>query len=75
MVDQKEKILETVTTPEIIQEGDFDTLVALKFYPKTPLTNKHLAVIYKEVNEIDGFILTAYFTNRPREGRKVLWKL
>ena len=74
MDEQKEKVLETLNTPDLVQDGDFGTLIALKFYPKTPLTTKYLAVIYKEIDETDGFILTAYFTNKPREGRNIIWK-
>ncbi len=74
MVSQKGKIEETVSNPDIIQEGDFGELLAVRFYPKTPLTKKHLVVAYKEVPKQDGFILTAYFTGAPSKRRRVLWK-
>jgi hypothetical protein len=28
----------------------------------------------KQVNESDGFIVTAYFTSRPASWRRVIWK-
>jgi hypothetical protein len=31
-------------------------------------------VVYKQVNESDGFIVTAYFTSRPASWRRVIWK-
>lgn len=71
---QKEQVLETITDPDMIQEGDFEELIAIRFYDKTPLTSKYLVVIYKEVVETDGFIISAYYTNKPSERRKVIWK-
>ena len=74
MALQKEKVEETVSNPDTIQEGDFGELLAVRFYPKTPLTKKYLIVVYKEMPKQDGFILTAYFTDVPSKRRRVLWK-
>ena len=74
MEDQEEKVLETISNPDIIQQGDFDELLAIKFFDNTPLTKKYLVVIYKEINE-DGFVITAYFTRKPLERRSIVWKL
>lgn len=74
MSDEKDKVIETLNSPEMIQKGDFSTLIAIKFYKNTPLTSKFLAVVYKESNKKDGFILTSYFTNRPSERRETIWK-
>lgn len=74
MQTEENKILETVSSPDIVQEGDYGTKIAIKYYPETPLTNKYLAVIYKELSENDGFVLTAYFTRKSSERRRILWK-
>jgi len=74
MDGQKEKVLDTLDKPDCVQEGDFGTLVAVKLYQDTPLGTKHMVVIYKEVSGIDGFVLTAYFTRRPSDTRRVVWK-
>lgn len=74
MESQKEKIEETISSPDIIQEGDFGELLAMRFYPKTPLTRKYLVVAYKELRKQEGFLLTAYFTSIPSKRRRVLWK-
>ena len=74
MIGQGEKILETISSPVYVQEGDSETLIAVRHYPQTPLTEKHCCVVYRELNEEDGFILTAYFANRPAEWRTVVWK-
>lgn len=73
MVDEKEKIVETLGNPNLIQEGDFETLLAIRFYEKTPMTSKYLVVVYKELDKNDGFVLTAYFTNKESERRDIIW--
>jgi len=72
--DQRERILETIAAPDMIQQGDYGELLAIRYYAKTPLTNKFFVVVYKEINSEDGFILTAYLTNRPSTRRRVIWK-
>ncbi len=47
--------------------------MALRFYEQTPLSPKYLVVVYREVSSTDGYIITAYFTNRIRR-REVIWK-
>lgn len=68
------EILETVSDPDLIQEGDSGELLAIRSYDETPLTSKFLVVPYREVSEEDGFILTAYLTSRPSSSRTVTWK-
>jgi hypothetical protein len=74
MREQKEKVLETVVAPNILPEGDLDTLMAVRHYAKTPVTEKYLIVVYREVTRTDGFILTAYFANETSERRRPLWR-
>lgn len=74
MSNQRDRVLETVQEPGMIQQGDFGELLAIRFYPETPLTSKFLVVAYKEVSPEDGYVLTAYLTRRPSTKREVLWK-
>jgi hypothetical protein len=74
MEEQSERILETLAEPDMIQKGDFGELLAIRFYPETPLTPKFLVVAYREVGPEDGFILTAYLTSRPSARRATIWK-
>lgn len=74
MAEQRERLLETLVEPELIQQGDYGELLAIRCYAETPLTSKYLVVVYREVNPQDGFILTAYFTSRPSSKRAILWK-
>ena len=70
MQNRTEKILETISDPDIIQEGDFGALLAIKRYE-----DKYLVVVYKEVSREDGFVLTAYFAKHLNPKRKIiLWK-
>lgn len=74
MKNQKEKIVETISNPDLIQLGDFGELLAVRLYPKTPLTKKYIIVAYKEISSQDGFLITAYFTNVLSQRREVIWK-
>jgi len=56
--------------------GDFGELIAVKLYAKTPVTfDKYLTVVYKETSNLDGFILTAYFSRSINKTRITVWKL
>lgn len=70
----KEWILDTLSEPDMIQEGDFGELLGIRFYQQTPLTSKYLIVVYREVHSEDGFVLTAYLARRHSANRKVIWK-
>lgn len=74
MSDEEDRILETLASPDYVQEGDSETLIAIKHYDKTPLTKKYCATVYRELSAEDGFILTAYLTNRPASWREIIWK-
>lgn len=60
--------------PDMIQEGDFGELLAIRSYLEAPLNGKFLVVAYREVSDQDGFVLTAYITTRPSPGRATIWK-
>ena len=68
------EILETLSDPDLLQEGDSGEILAVRRYEKTPLTSKYLVVPYREVSADDGFILTTYLTSRPSSSRTVTWK-
>jgi len=74
MGNLREEVLETLAGPDMIQEGDFGELLALKLYHGTPLGEKFLVVAYREVSAEDGFVLTAYLTRRPSTGRETVWR-
>ncbi len=74
MATMRDKVLETVGTPDMIQSGDYGEILAVRHYPVTPLTSKHLIVAYRESAADDGFILTAYLARRPSARREVIWK-
>jgi hypothetical protein len=74
MNDQRERVLEMLQEPDMIQQGDFGELLAIRHYSQTPLTSKFMVVAYREVSLDDGFMLTAYFTSRPSVRRVTIWK-
>jgi hypothetical protein len=74
MATQKDRVLETISEPDMIQQGDFTELLAARLYMQTPLTQKYLVVAYRENSIGDGFVVTAYLTRRPSTKRKILWR-
>ncbi len=60
----------TFESPDCIIKGYGNALIALK-----KLQVKYLAVVYKEISDNDGFIVTAYFTSKIKLEREViLWQ-
>ena len=53
-------VLECIGFPDVIYKGSIDELIAVK-----ELDNrKYIVVVYKEINDHDGFIITAFLTGR-----------
>jgi hypothetical protein len=73
LVGQRDRVLETVSSLELVQSGDRGELLACRFYEHTPVTRKYLVVAYRELGGGDGFVLTAYFTRRPSPRRRTVW--
>ena len=65
------EVLETIEDPKTIYEGKAGELIALKEIE----VGKYIVVIYKEISQEDGFIITAFLTRRLEsiERRAKLW--
>jgi len=61
--------LEAISSPDIVQQGDFGTFLAVRRE-----NDKYLVVVYREISRIDGFVITAYYSKRLRWQRRVIWK-
>lgn len=64
-------VLETIENPEAIYEGKAEERLAVKeLWP-----GKHMVVVYREVSDQDGFVITAFLTRRfaSFRRRKRLW--
>jgi uncharacterized protein YuzE len=64
MLGEEKRILEVVSSPHYVQEGDSGTLLAVRHYARTPLTEKHCAVVYRELTDEDPFCLNGVFHNQ-----------
>jgi hypothetical protein len=73
MAAERERVLETVAEPDVVYQGDEGALLAVRQYRETP-RREVPGGVYRELSTTDGFIVTAYFTNRPARGREVVWK-
>jgi hypothetical protein len=67
-------VLETLTDPDYVQEGDFGALLAVRLFPGAVLVGKYVIVVYRETDPMDGFVLTAYLARRPSDRRITIWR-
>jgi hypothetical protein len=76
MKNNKDLVLKTVKEPAMILKGVSDELRAVRFFTKTHLGPKYVMVAYKELNDGEGFIITAYKTSKIDKivKRGVIWK-
>ena len=68
LADKQGDVVETIRSPDLVQKGDFDTLLAAKKHDGV-----YLVVVYRELSASDGFVVTAYRTRRLRQ-RDVVWR-
>ncbi len=67
-----DSVLEAINNPDEIVSGEKGELIAIKRF-----NNKHIVAIYREVNDENGFVITAFLTSeveRVRKSRKLIWK-
>lgn len=64
------EVMETITDPSMILEGQYGVLMATREI----LNGKYLVVVYRETRH-DGFIITSFMTRRKRflGRRKKIW--
>jgi hypothetical protein len=74
LAGERDRVLQSLEAPDLVQAGDFGELLAIRHWPVTALGSKFVVVACREVDRMDGFVLTAYLTRRPSRLRKVLWK-
>jgi hypothetical protein len=67
------EVLDTVQDPKAIYEGKAGELLAVKEVEP----GKYMVAIYKEMDKMDGFVITAFLTRRIKqiERRAKLWPL
>jgi hypothetical protein len=66
------EILECVEDPDAVYEGRYEELIGMKEMQK----DKYIVVMYKEVSEKDGFVITSFITSKKEqfERRKKRWE-
>ena len=66
------EILETISNPEFIYQGRQDELLAVKQLE----SNKYLVVIYKEIEDKNGFVITSFLTTKINylKNKKLIWE-
>jgi hypothetical protein len=72
MIGQDHKIKETVASPDVVIESRQDPSIRLyhKLYEETPVSRKYMVVAAK-VPANDAFVVTAFFTDRAKQGSTI----
>jgi len=66
-----DEVLSVIENPDYIVKGYGGTFIALRQVK----TGKFLAVVYREIDNSDGFIITAYFTSKMKlEKETIVWQ-
>jgi len=74
MVNQSSKIEETLVEPDEVRESAHGASIWLfyKLYTNSPVSEKYMLVVV-EVLDGEGFIVTAFFTDKVKKGG-LIWK-
>ena len=64
-----DNVLSAVENPDLVLRGYRGSLIAVRGTGR----DQHLAVVYRQLSDEDGFIITAYFTSRI-DRKKAIWK-
>jgi hypothetical protein len=74
MIQMESQIAVTLKQPQLVCKSRSDDSAELfyRFYTQTAIGDKLLCVVVKYFPD-DAFIVTAYFTNKPKKG-DVLWQ-
>ena len=72
MAGRYSDVLETIESPDAIYSGNSGELLAVKEIQ----TDKYIVVVYKEISEKDGFVITAFQSSRKKqlERRTKVWQ-
>jgi hypothetical protein len=74
MAEYFDQLLECVENPEIVYFGSEGEFLAVKSLNNEGI--KFIVVVYKEIENDDGFIITAFLTNKLNylKNKQILWK-
>ena len=68
MADKRADIREAIELADSVHEGRGGALVAVR-----RMDRLYLTVVYREIGENDGFVISSYLTRRPGT-RRIVWR-
>ena len=71
----RQRIVETLEEPALIQEGDDGTYMAVRSYPESVGSIRFFVVIFRLFKSGKGTVVTAYYTRKPSSDREVVWSV
>jgi hypothetical protein len=69
MAGHYDDALETVADPDLIIPGYGGSLIAVRNYGR----RRYLFTVYRQLSQVDGFVITAYFGSKVNR-KKAIWK-
>jgi hypothetical protein len=74
MVEMESQIADTLKNPQLVRKSRSDDSAELfyRFYTQLVIGDKWLCIVVKYLSD-DAFIVTAYFTDKPKKGDD-LWQ-
>ncbi len=67
LAGRMDEVLAAIESPDWVTRGYHGALVAWKGRGR----KRYLAVIYREVRKVDGFVVTAFITSKPRKKNRI----
>jgi len=67
LAGRMDDVLNAVSHPDWVTRGKSGSIIAWKGFGRS----KYLSVIYKEIGRTDGFVITAFFTTKPKKRMKI----
>ena len=74
MAGYLDHVIETIEDPDWLVKGWIDEFIAMKHYAFSPVREKYLVVVYKDLP--DGFVITAFMTSKYETivRRGIIWE-
>jgi hypothetical protein len=68
------KVLSAVEKPDFVIVGKADAFIAVKYFAS--IKPPYIIVAYREISDMDGFIITAHFISNINElrRRRIVWQ-
>jgi hypothetical protein len=70
------EVRRTIESPDYVVTGWAGEYLALRMCHSAPKAPKYLCVVYRELDDNDGFVITTFFISKPQKllRRGIVWR-